>query len=344
MSEQPVPTAVELFRESKPDPADIVCANGLRASLGRHPLLLPADDGGETVADYSLLPLDLHGLARVGKTPKLPSNIEPLARLCQDCTDEIREGDQWDYEYFYLEVLGREGKLPVLFWASPEIAHALQTDERTRYGWLAGQAGPEPVRELCRQVWLANVDRWAEQMAIEMPAEDKPWLDYLEVIPREELQAASLSGGRWTASDQLTEELQRFPRRLRWRMLPFYEAALSRDRLIAQMRREVWQTSIFCPLLASNVAGTQVKHQKDRMCLHYRREAAQRVRSQRLTEYVLKQHAQGVSAHQIANEVLDQGFYPTQFRASTPTSREGRVASARRRVLAILREHRSDRP
>ena len=130
-----VTLATVFLEKSKAEPADLVSAQPLLAVLGPdHPLVLPLDQEGVLLHDFSALDLHLASFAQGSAAPELPVEVEPLWRLCRRHRRLIREGEVWRYRFFYLELLAREGKLVPLFWGNfLRLERELGSASRLRY-------------------------------------------------------------------------------------------------------------------------------------------------------------------------------------------------------------------
>ncbi|MBU0609361.1 MAG: hypothetical protein KKI08_15855, partial [Armatimonadetes bacterium] len=189
--------AREVLRQGEATPWLLVSADELLASLGEHPLrfvsqTLPKRGKRKRtpVLDYAKLSIRLGTLPLLDRVPRLPIDIRPLVGLCREYRDLVKLDDhpknpcEWDYSYFYLEVLAKAKVVEPVFLGRPEEVTASLNLPRgqhvTARRYTADQIRAYRDEWITR--WKAEGVRLIKQGSIVVPAKS-PWLRYLEYHP-----------------------------------------------------------------------------------------------------------------------------------------------------------------
>ena len=118
-------------------------SDGLSA-VSKHPLLLPLGPDSGAIVDYSTLevylPLELTKAAT-----SLEQMLRPLADLSQ-AQLSLQRPVRWVYEWYYFELLDRDGVVRPLCWLNSELLFRFFPDDRPGkviMGWVPEEWGPD---------------------------------------------------------------------------------------------------------------------------------------------------------------------------------------------------------
>lgn len=338
-----------------------------------HPLKLPVHEFVEGNLDFSKLTVELPpAFPREGKLKEPEEMMQPLAQLWDEVGGELAPRD-FEYDWYYLELLDRDERVRPLCWVSSELLHAGLPDDRpkrverdhegeivirSRYApqlsttdvvhqWPPssdkGQAERREWEDWLVRTWEANEADWLEQGLLRYDAV-RPWSSMLAFSPA------------------LEEETEGAPRHfvepdgpsvpyhvavssagsggLYWKMVPLYDQGVLPP-IWHAMKQDLYVTSVF------NIAAgaEQDKH------LWRRLEERFRLRHQRMSRYdFLIDHRErivedltkeGKSASEIARLLVHQKLHPFDpagpiFATSAPPGQlEANLASARQVVVRI---------
>ena len=336
-----------------------------------HPLLLPLHEQSDVLVDYSvlrvLLPLQI-------KRPRseIEKMLEPLARLCERCEGTFPEGE-WKYEWYYLELLDRDGECRPLCWVDVGLlteylvdAEGLRDGSGGR-GWVnrypkrmiimdsiaaappasdEDLAGREEWKEWFISAWRANESKWMEKGLI-VYGPVRPWSQMLEFQPdRVEVDAQRGIAWEWSS-----EGAQRWRWAyaghpgLYWRMVPLYD---QRDmgKIWEAMKRELYRTSVFSVSAKARQDRKLWKHLQERFALPFQRMTLYRYHMRLRERYVLEWTRQGKSLTECARGLLEKGLYPLDtaklepVKIQDPAIAEQYLEGARRVVIRIRKRLR----
>jgi hypothetical protein len=127
-----------------------------------------------------------------------------------------------------------------------------------------------------------------------------------------------------------------FANRLRFTKVPFYPAYAAREALIAAMKMELWQTSVFSPAPFSKTDRMKWRQMCKRFALDYRRQSHQEVRKSQFEEFVRKQYEKHVPVKTIARQAVAKGLHPFGTKKS-PEGADEPIESCRCAVYRVIR-------
>ncbi|MEN6642406.1 MAG: hypothetical protein ABFE08_08180 [Armatimonadia bacterium] len=310
---------------------------------------------GQAIADYSQLRVSLSTLkSGMPRGTKLPIDLSHLVELCKQNPGVIAdEHDEWVYPYFYLELMAKEGTLKPIFWGHRLLPY-YELDFVTALDILDGRCSDtDRYRELWAGKWQKWASAWIEHGLI-IPDEGKPWLDHLNYGPRsartgrrwrcapevetqeaqrilaeegvlalleyreemEEAYSESEFGGASADATTRAGSSAPFSQCLRFDYLPFYFGANLQNKILWQMKLELWKTSIFnmVPITPDNKRKWLA--QLNRFAIRYRRQSGELEKSTRFRKFVieelLKSEGQAENAD-LVRQAFRQGLYPLRF-------------------------------
>lgn len=336
---------------------------------------------GQAIADYSRLRISLSALKSGRSTGReLPIDLSHLADLCKQNPGAIaEEHDDWVYRYFYLELMAKEGALKPIFWGHRLLPY-YELDFVTALDIVDGRCTDTgKYRETWASEWQRWAPAWIEHGFI-IPDDGRPWLDHLSYVrrsartgrrwscdPEVDAQVAQrilAEEGMLALAEYLDEldetrsesEFDRAPadattvagasapfsQCLRFDYLPFYFCDDVQNKIIWQMKLELWKTSVFnmVPITPDNKRKWLA--QLNRFAIRYRRQNAEHERSTRfrkfVTEELLRSEGQAKDAD-LVRQAFRQGLYPIRFEYHGYSSEDDQdlLNSGGRRVREIRR-------
>jgi len=115
---------------------NLISANGVMRALSSkdpsdfrsHPLMLPLHEQSPAIMDRTVLKVQLP-LELTGDPEHLIEKLMmPLSDLCARHVREFELG-QWTYDWYYLELLDRDGAFKPVCWISTELFHQYFADD-----------------------------------------------------------------------------------------------------------------------------------------------------------------------------------------------------------------------
>ncbi|MDK2464580.1 MAG: hypothetical protein QI223_07405, partial [Candidatus Korarchaeota archaeon] len=220
--------------------------------------------------DYSVLRVPLP-LRMKRPRSEVEEMLEPLARLCEQYKGRFPAGE-WKYEWYYLELLDRDGECQPLCWVDVGLLAKYFVDAEEP---AAGTDQPMGLRRYSRRMsamdsiaaipatsdgkrhqrdkwrewfvrtWRENESSWLRAgLVVYQPV--RPWSQMLEFRPeRVEVDAQRQWAWDWSADVRQQWRLAYAGHPgLYWRMIPLYD---QRDvgRIWNAMKRELYMTSVF---------------------------------------------------------------------------------------------------
>ena len=346
---------------------------GCEGCFRSHPLVLPRHEKSDVWVDYSVLRVELPLQIKRPRV-EVEEMLEPLARLCEKYEDTFPEG-QWRYEWYYLELLDRDGECQPLCWVdvkhlvkhlgegkgSDDVAEQLEGSHwypRTMIT-MDKIAGTLPTSEEDRRwrdkwrewfvrTWRANERQWVEEgFVVGEPV--RPWSQVLEFIP--EYVDSDIDRQRgWEPEKRLASWRQvayaGYPG-LYWKMLPLYD---ERDiaRIWDAMKLELYRTSVFSPSARRRQDPRLWKHLEQRFALPFQRMSRYRYYIRLRERCVLEWTREGKSLTECARGLVEKGLYPLDtvrlepVTVSDPSLAEQYLEGARRVVIRIRKRLREE--
>jgi len=339
-----------------------------------HPLMLPAHEQSPAIIDFSVLSVPLP--LRMGSRPRteVEEMLWPLAQLCGQHKGRVPAG-QWSYEWYYLELLDRDGELQPLCWVSSELFMSYLEDPRQRlqtgedlFGGpryfpliaemdrIAHSPTESPLVKARRdewkqwlvETWLQHREQWVEEGLVdETPV--RPWTQMLEFVPdlATEQQRTDLEWGGPPPEPLRQIRAPAGHPGLYWRMVPLYDQRQI-WRVWAAMKRDLYVTSVFNPAARQRQDPKLWRRLEERFALPFQRMTRYRYCVRLREQRVLEWTRQGKSLSQIAELAVTSGLHPLDperrepVDVSDPTVRDMYLASARRVAVRIRRRLRED--
>jgi len=381
--------ARQVLEQVKETPWLLVCADQLLASLGEHPLrfvsqTLPKRGKRKRtpVLDYARLSLRLGTLPLLDRLPRLPIDIRPLVQLCKVHRDLVELDDgpdapcEWDYPYFYLEVLAKAKLVEPVFLGRPEEMTECLNLPRGQHvaarRYTADQIGAYRAEWIAR--WEAEGARLIEEGSI-VVAPRSPWLAYLGYDPEsaqepeyewgvsapfdgDKLSKLMASGDQegiaeffeWTPDVQ---ELRRgqegpdscaleerkclgFRHGLRFTHVPYYLLHPARQAVWNAMQTDLWRTSVLNPSPVTPADDKAWQRLLFRYAVPYREQTTEYERAAAFDAFARKHLRLGMMPKAIAGLPDRERLYPVRPRAKRDESDE--AESARRKIQAIKKD------
>jgi hypothetical protein len=312
---------------------EFIPASLLLEALPRHPLQVPLDPDGKMTFDFLRLDFYLHTAPARKLLDRLPIDAAPLLELCDAHREQVGLADVWTDDFFYLELLSREGTLTPLFWG--QVEHML-----TPLGLLerAGELREKGTvsaagRKASQQAWQTHAQQFFEA-GIVTPHSDGPWLARLAHRDFPRARWSDDEGRQW--HDEHPGDGM-FAAGLYWEREPFYAYHPDMDTLWSNMVRELWVSSIFCPRPISIHDKAKWSRHGRRFALAYRRYTSQQARKADFEAFVLSRWPQGDIAA-IARQAREAGLWPYGTPRGQDKPGYDAQEACRQAVYRVLRE------
>lgn len=358
---------------------NLISANGVMRAISpgatedfrSHPLELPYHEESEAIVDYTVLkvrlPLELRGKPR----SLVEELMWPVSDLCKRHGREMALG-KWDYRWWYLELLDRDGEFEPVCWISTELFHTHFHDElRTHWilpnvsqkvgysrqmqtmdqlGHLPGHGGctaeqlTKEWRDWLARIWDAHESDWLKDGLLDY-GRVAPWSSQLEYDGLPDYQAPQWTNDHEGEIPLWRDRASTGYEGLYWRAIPLYDRSQIR-RVWDAMKRELYLTSVFNPAAKPTQDRKLWARLKERFpgkIEHMtRRQYAIRLREQRVLEW----HREGKNGWEIARLLVSRGLYPMdaeeQARTGALAGSHDDLVEYARRVVARIKKRLVD--
>jgi len=240
-----------------------------------HPLVLRRHELDDVVVDYSVLSVSMPLAAGQKHTTEVDEMLQPLAELCEQHREQMAEW-QWDYDWYYFELLDRDARVRPLCWIDPWLLYKHfpeDPDTATRTITSVQELMLSSYRRQLMLIdWVANTpvtsederlrrEQWREWLIATWRDNEKEWLNegllvYGSVEPWSRMLEfhPDAVGSDQADDDQLPEQdLQSSPASgyastgcpgLQWRMIPLYDHR-HLSLIWEAMKQDLFVTSVF---------------------------------------------------------------------------------------------------
>lgn len=329
-----------------------------------HPLMLPVHEQNPAIADFSVLRVPLPLRMKSRPRTEVERMLRPLAQLCEQHKGCVPAG-QWRYQWYYLELLDRDGDYQPLCWISPWLLSAYLEDDRDRpetpdgiprtprylprlgeMDLLARTAPDSDKDELLREewqkwlvrTWTAHEEEW-KTAGLVVREHVRPWSQRLEFVPdfiTQQQREPLWQKRAWAGHPGLY-----------WRMVPLYDKRHI-WKVWTAMKRELYLTSVFNPGSRQRENSKLWRRLEERFALPFQRMTRYRYYVRLREQRVLEWTRQGKSLSEIAERLLEGGLHPLDpdraepVHVNNPDVRDMYLKSARRVAVRIRRGLRED--
>jgi hypothetical protein len=331
-----------------------------------HPLMLPAHEKSDALVDYSVLSVSMPFVLGRGPKTETSQMLRPLARLCRE--HRVKEGE-WSYKWYYLELLDREDKLHPLCWISTELLArffpdedllgALSERDRLRGRWprrlevmdlLPQIQGSSPEerevyaewQEWFVRTWQERQSEWRKQGLL-ITRSVSPWTSMIGFEPKLAALMARTQNTGWDAESDLPMWLTHWKAGYSgfyWRMVPLFDID-DAGIVWEEMKRQLFLTSVF-NITAGPHQDPELWAQLEERFKHpFQKTSRYRYYIGYREQRVLELSRQGYKLDEIAEHLLNEGFFPfnrsgpTRAKRLSPEERAEQIPLARRVVVRI---------